>query len=226
MPDREGEPDHFREHEVKGAQGEVSFGTADNVNVSDSEEPNQRLSLSQTCWTNVNREAICSGENEQMQITVAGKEDMWDSGCIDVESESATKKKEKLTAGLSSAPLNEETKRTYTEVCTASLSNDDKGDLESTTEEEESLKIVEETKNDGEDKTGDAGKAAVNVVDVDVVATPSVTSDLSVEEEEKDNIDACEDPVLDFLWRELRGVPAYPVRYSVFVYCPIYPLFS
>ena len=174
----------------------MSFRTADNVNVSDSEEPNQRLSLSQTCWTNVNREAICSGENEQMQITVAGKEDMWDSGCIDDESESATEeKKEKLAAGLSSAPLNEEAaKRTYAEVCAASLSNDDKGDLalaaaESTTEGgEKSLKIVQETKNVVED---DAGKAAVDIVDA-VFATPSVTSDLSLEEEAKDNIDECE----------------------------------
>ena len=90
----------------------------------------------------------------------------------------------------------------------------------------ESLKIVEETKNDGKDRAGDAGIAAVDIVDLAVVATPSVMSDLYVEEEAKDNIDACEDPVLDFLWRELRGVPAYPVRYSVFVYCPMYPLFS
>ena len=110
----------------------MSFETADNVNVSHSEGPNQRLSLSQTCWTNINREAICSGENEHMQITVAGKEDMWDSGCIDDKSKSAMEeKKEKLTADLSSAPFNEEAKRTYAEVCAASLSNDDKGDLES-----------------------------------------------------------------------------------------------
>ena len=161
--------------------------------------------MTQSCWTTLNREAICSGENEKMG-EVAGKEDMWDSGCIEsYESESAAEEKEKLASGFSSTTLNEGAKKTYAEVCrgkiAASSSNDDKGDLaeaESTTEEGESrvsllfcgesLKIVEDLKNDG-DEAGDDGRAAVDVVSV--VATPSVTSDLTVEDA-KDNIDECE----------------------------------
>ena len=148
---------------------------------------------------------------------MAAKEDMWDSGCIEsYESESAAEEKVKLTSCSSSTPrnikhtstpLNEEiAKKTYADVCrgtpaAVSSSNNDKGDLaesaaESAADERmslllfcgENLKIVEESKNDGDEEVNegsDDGKAAVAVV------TPSVTSDLSAEEA-RDNIDECE----------------------------------
>ena len=154
---------------------------------------------------------------------------MWDSGCIEsYESESAAEQeREKLNLASSSpsppsssasgnikpaasTPLNEEAKKTYAEVCrgapaASSSSNDDKGDLASSTTAAEdgervvsllfcgeSLKIVEESKNDGEKVGcgGDDGKAASSV-------TPPVTlsdswSVAAAAKEAKDNIDGCE----------------------------------
>ena len=159
---------------------------------------------------------------------MCGKEDMWDSGCIEsYESESAAEQeREKLNLASSpppppssasgnikleaSTPLNEEAKKTYAEVCrgapaASSSSNDDKGDLASSTTATEdgervvsllfcgeSLKIVEDSKNDGEKVGGgcDDGKAASSV-------TPPVTlsdSSVAAAKEAKDNIDGCEGP--------------------------------
>ena len=152
---------------------------------------------------------------------------MWDSGCIEsYESESAAEQeREKLNLASSppppssassnikleaSTPLNEEAKKTYAEVCrgapaASSSSNDDKGDLASSTTAAEdgervvpllfcgeSLKIVEDSKNDGEKVGcgGDDGKAASSV-------TPPVTlsdSTVAAAKEAKDNIDECEGP--------------------------------
>ena len=117
-----------------------------------------------------------------------------------------------------STPLNEEAKKTYAEVCrgapaasasAASGSNDDKGDLASaagSTEDGErvslllfcgeSLKIVEESKNDGEKVgggccgSGDDGKAAS--VTPPVTVSDSSVAAVAAAKEAKDNIDECE----------------------------------
>ena len=165
---------------------------------------------------------------------MCGKEDMWDSGCIEsYESESAAEQeRERLNLASSpppppssasgnieleaSTPLNEEAKKTYAEVCrgapaASSSSNDDKGDLASSTTATEdgervvsllfcgeSLKIVEDSKNDGEKVGGgcggDDGKAASSVTPPVTLSDSTVAAVAAAAKEAKDNIDECEGP--------------------------------